>query len=131
MTQDRKSGANAVEYGIATAKEIAKELGAIKVGNPRSNEYELAGKKIVLKCAKSKTTNVGVAYHMLERLEAIYGCFETDDDSYDIYKLPTAIYSENMRPTRSKGASAGRVGIVSKKLFLTEGEFIQSIKLAR
>ena len=49
MPQDRETGVTAVEYGLATARKIAKVIGATKIGNPRSNEYELNGKRIVIK----------------------------------------------------------------------------------
>ena len=128
MSQDRKSGAAAVEYGLQTAKRIAKALGATKIGNPRSNEYNLKEKRIVIKCARSTTKNVGVPYHMLDRLDAIIGAFEAEAGIYELYEMTPETYSENMRPTRSKGASSGRVGMVRKSTFINKGRRIETVK---
>lgn len=130
MSQNQESGAEAVEYGLSTAREIANQLGANKIGNPRSNEYDLEGKSIVIKCARKRTNSVGVPYHMLERLDAIFGSFENENGEYEIVELSPKIFSENMRPTRSKGASSGRVGIVRKVLFYEKGKPIKKIKLS-
>jgi hypothetical protein len=129
MSQDRESGAKAVEYGLATAKKIAREFEAKKIGNPRSNEYEIDNKKIVIKCARATTNSVGVPYQMLDRIEAIYGAFEINRNEYEIIEISSKEFSENMRATRSKGASAGRVGIVRKSYFQSKGKFVKKIKM--
>jgi hypothetical protein len=129
MSQDRESGAKAVEYGLATAKKIATQLGAKKIGNPRSNEYDIEGKKIVIKCARANTKSVGVSYQMLKRIISVYGAFEIDNDEYEIIEISNKAFSENMRGTRSKGASAGRVGVVRKSYFLGHGKDIKKISI--
>jgi len=129
MSQDRESGARAVEYGLATARKIAKKFKANKIGNPRSNEYEIGNKKVVIKCARATTNSVGVPYQMLDRVESIYGAFEIDDNEYEIIEITSKAFSENMRETKSKGASAGRVGLVRKSYFHTHGKAIKRIKI--
>ena len=129
MPQDRISGAAAVEYGLETARRIAKSLGAKKVGNLRSNEYDLDGKRIVIKCARTTTNSVGVPYHMLERLDAVIGSFEAEARTYELYEMTPKMYKENMRPTRSKGASFGRVGMVRKSTFINKCKRINTVKL--
>ena len=129
MPQNRESGAAAVEYGLETARRIAKFLGAKKIGNSRSNEYDLDGKRIVIKCARTATTSVGVAYHMLKRLDAVIGSFETEAGTYELYEMAPEIYAENMRPTRSKGASSGRVGIVRKSTFINKCKRVETVKV--
>ncbi len=129
MPQDRESGAQAVEYGLQTARKIAQKLDGRKIGNSRSNEYEVSGKKIVIKCARFNTNSVGVSYQMLDRVAAILGSFEVENGNYDIYELKPDIYRANMRPTRSTGSSAGRVGIVRKSIFLDQGKFLRCISL--
>lgn len=129
MPQDRESGARAVKYGLETARKIAEKIGAEKIGKARSNEYQLDNKNVVIKCARVTTKNVGVAYHMLDRLSAIFGSFETENGSYDICAIKPDVYRENMRPTRSQGPSAGRVGIVRKSTFLEQGVFIMNVNI--
>jgi hypothetical protein len=127
MPQGQESGAMAVEYGLQTAKRIAEELGAVKIGNIRSNEYEIGNRKIVIKCARTTTDSVGVSYLMLDRVAAILGSFETENGNYEIYELMPEVYKANMKPTRSKGPSAGRVGIVKKSIFIDKGKHIRKI----
>ena len=129
MPQDRESGAAAVEYGLETARRIAKVLGATKIGNSRSNEYGLNGKRIVIKCAGATTNSVGVPYHMLERLDAVIGSFETEAGTYELYEMTPKMFKEDMRPTRSKGASSGRVGMVRKSTFVNKCKRIDTVKL--
>jgi len=129
MPQGRESGARAVEYGIRTARKIAEKIGGKKTGKPRSNEYEVDNRKIVIKCARSTTKSVGVPYQMLDRVIAIWGSFETENGAYEIYEMSPDIYREHMRPTRSTGPSAGRVGIVRKSAFLDRGKFLMRVNI--
>lgn len=129
MPQDRESGARAVDYGLETARQIASILGGKKVGHSRSNEYEIEDKNIVIKCAKSTTDSVGVPYRMLERVGAIWGAFEVESGSYDIYEMMPDAFRMHMRPTRSTGPSAGRVGIVRRPAFVDYGTFLRNVSI--
>ena len=128
MSQDRESGAAAVEYGLGTAKKIAKKLGANKIGSSRSNEYDLKGKRIVIRCASANTNTVRVYFQMLERLDAIIGSFETDPNTYELYEMTARMFKRNMRPERSKGAYYDR-GLVYKSTFVNKCKRIDMVKL--
>ena len=130
MPQDQVSGARAVQYGLDTAKKIAQKIGAVKIGNARSNEYEINGRKILIKCARQNTKSVGVPYQLLDRVDTILGSFENENGSYDLYQMAPNIYRENMRPTSSTGNSAGRVGMVRKSIFLNQGKFFKRVNLS-
>jgi hypothetical protein len=54
MTQDRASGAAADKWGRETARKIASKIGAVMKGRT-SNEAQLDGETIVIKCAASAT----------------------------------------------------------------------------
>ena len=127
MPQGRESGARAVEYGLQTARKIAEKIGGKKIGMAKSNEYELGNRQIVIKCARTTTNSVGVTYRMLDRVAAILGSFEIENGTYEIYEMRRDKYREHMTPTRSTGASAGRVGIVRRSAFLDQGEFLMRI----
>ena len=129
MPQDQVSGARAVEYGLQTARKIAQKLGGIKIGKLRSNEYEVDGRKIVIKCARHNTKSIGVPYQLLDRVDTILGSFENENGSYDLYEMAPDIYRKNMKPTRSTGPSAGRVGMVRKSSFIDQGMFLECINL--
>jgi len=129
MPQDRESGAAGAKFGRETAKIIAQKLGATKEGRSTSNEYLLKGKHIVIKCAHQKNDSVGISYHMLKKLDSIYGAFETDSGTYKIYELSPPQFAKNEQPTKSKGPSKGKVGVVKKAIFYEKGAFLNELNL--
>ncbi|MFA5143298.1 MAG: hypothetical protein WC522_03905 [Candidatus Omnitrophota bacterium] len=128
MPQDRISGADADRYGSETARLIAKAIGAISISET-SNEFELDNSKITIRCARKNTQNLGAPYKLLERVSAVIAALEQENGDYKLYEITPAKFKEKMRPTGSTGPSAGRVGLVSKSLFINEGKFIREVKL--
>ncbi|WP_114861702.1 hypothetical protein [Azospirillum brasilense] len=126
MGQDQVSGMTANAFGRQMGRTIAAALGAEPLTN-NGNEFSLDGNRVAIKCAKAKTTSVGVTHTMLDRLSEVIGAFETATGAYDLYALPAARFRECMRATRSTGPSAGKVGLVSRSVFLSEGRFIRSL----
>ena len=97
---------------------------------PGSNECLLNGERLVIKTANPGNTKVGVSYQMLETLDGVVGAFSDAPGEFDLYRLSPAVYRENMTPTRSKGRSTSRVGMVPKSVFQSKGRPIGSAKLA-
>lgn len=126
MGQDQVSGMTANAFGRQMGRTIATALGAKPLTN-NGNEFSLDGNRVAIKCAKANTTSVGVTYTMLDRLSEVIGAFETATGTYDLYALPAARFRERMRATRSTGQSAGKVGLVSRSVFSSEGRFIRSL----
>src|SRR2546426_9369824 len=108
MPQDRFSGAEANRYGRQRAEQIAAALGAEPMNNA-SNEYLLDEERVVIKCARTRTTQVGVTYQMLNRLAAVLGAFEQLDGSYRVLRLPARRYATLMKPTRSRDRKSTRL----------------------
>lgn len=128
MPQNRESGARANEYGRETARKIAEKISAKSISKI-SNEFELQGRKITIRCAKHSTNDLGVTYKMLERIDTIFAALEQEDGKYEIYEISPSMFEKNMRETRSKGDAAGKVGLVRKSVFVNEGEFICSVEI--
>jgi hypothetical protein len=128
MTQDQESGAAASAWGRATAIKIARAVGATEP-NGLSNECRLNGDLVAIKCAATNTDQVGVTYRMLPHVRFVIGAFQQPDGSFDLYSLTPEEYAASQRPTRSKGASAGRVGKVRRRVFETKGRFLQSVRI--
>ena len=128
MPQNRESGARANEYGRTTSRKIAATIGAISTSQT-SNEFELDGKKITIRCARSKTTKFGMPFKMLDRVDSIFGAIEQDNGSYEIYELSPKVFAEYMRDTRSKGPSAGKVGLVNRSIFINQGRYFRTVEL--
>ena len=123
MPQTQQTGAAASRWGRKTAREIARLIGAtIPVGS--SNECVLGGEPIVIHCAKVKTKNVGVTYNMLGRVAKVLGAFEEDDGRFRVLVLDRETLRNNMRPTASTGASAGKVGVVERVVFERDGNLL-------
>jgi len=66
---------------------------------------------------------------MVDPIKAVLGAFEQDDGSYRVMELPIERCATGMRPTRSRGASRDRVGIVDRKLFEDEGRLVGVVKI--
>ena len=121
MPQNETTGSAGDRYGREFGKRIAAALGAKKL-SAASNECDLHGERVVIHCARSKTTSVGVTRRMVDTLSAVIGAFEQDDGSYRVFKLPMQSYREYMRPTASRGRSKGRVFLVSRSVFEEHGK---------
>lgn len=126
--QSRKSGARANAWGRETADKIAETLGAKKI-NPNANEYKLNDQAVTIRCARSTTNTVGVTYKMLDRIDSVIAALEDDAGQFELYSITPAQYSENMRGTRSKGPSSGRVGMVRTAYFRNHGEHMKTIAI--
>ena len=127
-TQDQVSGAAANEFGRKTARALAAKIGA-QSASATANEFLFDDRIISLKCASRHTQSVGVTYKMLERVDAVVGAFEASDGLFDLYELPPDRFRKQMRPTRSTGPSAGRVGLVSVAVFRREGKSLGRVRI--
>jgi len=128
MPQNRESGAAASRWGSETARLIAGALGA-KMISDLSNEAIFHNQRIVIKSARRNTTNVGVSFKMLERLDGVVGAFEQHPGSFQLWSLTPQQYRLYMRDTASKGRSAGKVGVVSKSIFLKYGKELGNVTI--
>jgi hypothetical protein len=130
MAQDRASGAAAAAWGKRTAEALAKKLGATKPAGA-SNECLLDGNRVVIKCAKPATRSVGVTFSMLDRLDDIIAAFQRDDGAFELWSLTPAAFRQYMRETRSRGSSAGKVGLVEREVFRAKGKALGKVRLGR
>lgn len=128
MPQDRESGARANEYGRKTAKKIGTKIGAESISKI-SNEFVLDDRKITIRCARHTTNDIGVTYKMLQRIDAVLAALEQENGEYELYEISPKKFEQNMRETRSRGAAAGKVGLVRKSLFVNDGKFVCMVKL--
>jgi len=128
MPQDRESGAKANIYGRETARKIMAKLGTQPIdGN--TNECYMEDRLVAIKCAHMATNDIGVSYRMLKRIEAVIGAFEVAPHMYELYEISTKFFGANMRPTRSKGPAAGKVGLVRKAIVIDKGKALGTVKL--
>ena len=128
MPQDRITGAAGNAFGRETAPLIANFIGATMLG-PKSNEAIFKGNRIVIKCARQNTNSVGVTCRMIERLHGVVGAFQQADGTFEVLLITAKTFKQEMRPTRSQGASSGKVGLVSRAVFASKGKYLGAFSL--
>jgi len=127
MPQDRQSGAEANRYGRDCAARIAASLGAQKLhGN--SNDCTYQNELVSIHCARPRTTKVGATYNTLANVSAVWGAFASDEGPYNVWSLPVTVYQAHMKPTRSRGASSGKVGTVDRSVFERLGTLVGKVQ---
>jgi hypothetical protein len=127
VPQDRNSGAQAAEWGRATARKIAEALGA-RSTSTASNEATYNAKRVVIKTAHQSTTSVGVTYAMLKRLDEVIAAWEVSGNEFDVWCLPAEVFVKHTRDSRSRLA-AGKVGLVTRRVFEDLGRRIGTVRI--
>jgi len=130
MPQDKESGLRASRFGKDCARRIAAAIGARMLG-AKSNECFWKDEGAIIKCAHLKTSSVGVLYHMTGRIASVLGAFQEGDGTYRVIRLPIERCRAKMNalPTRSRGPSSGRVGLIPRKTFYDEGHLIAIVTI--
>ena len=62
-------------------------------------------------------------------MSAVFGAFAVGGGCYKILSLPVNHYTANMTPTKSKGPSSGKVGVVTKKSFEALGSLVAQVQI--
>ena len=123
MPQTRETGEAARKYGHDMAGKVARYLGT-RLLSEKSNEVELSGERLVIKCARKKTVQIGVTLTMLKRIDGIIAALEDKNEKYTLYKVSPQWYRGNMASSRSNSPSASRVMMVSCKAVRKTGRII-------
>jgi len=93
-----------------------------------SNEFTFRGRHVVIKTAHENTTSVGVTYHMLERLDDVLAALEVSSGEFEVWSLPARTFEQHVRDSRSRGG-AGKVGLVTRRVFQELGQRIGSVRV--
>ena len=128
MKQDQATGAAASRWGRETGRRIAKALDGTPLSN-QANEFLIGGRRVAVKTAKSGTDSVGVTYLVLDRVADVYGAWEVGSEEFEVWSLLADAFKRHMRETASRGASAGRVGLVRRAVFESQGKLVGRIRL--
>jgi len=130
MGQNSTSGAAGSAYGHEMASKVASYLGT-QLLSSKSNEAYLEGKRVVIKCARCKTPQIGVSEKMLERIDAIIPALEAKNGDHEIYRITPQWYKSKMSPSRSKKRHpANRVMMVSCEAIINSGQHIATMRIS-
>lgn len=126
MPQDKHTGVAGNAYGRDCGEMIANLLGAKKVKTGRSsNECMLNGKRVIIKCARSKQPQqIGVYAHMFDRLDSVIAAFENPDGTYHVYEIPLEKFKRLMRFREYEN---GDRGLMKRAIFEDEGTLLRII----
>lgn len=105
-------------------------MGEALGGSPvpsQANEFAIGERRVAIKTARATTNSVGVTYLTLDRVDDVYGAWESEIGAFEVWCLPVAVFKEHMRPTASKGASAGKVGLVSQSILQERGRRLGTV----
>ena len=72
------------------AQLVARKWGVQMERNRNLSEGTLDGRRIAIRCAKSKTPPITVSAPVLERVHEVWGVFLTQTDAAQIYSLPVS-----------------------------------------
>lgn len=68
---------------------------------------------------------------MTGKIDAVLGAFQDADESYRVMRLPIkrCIALMKAKPTRSRGPSAGRAGMIPRQEFEEENQLIDIVRI--
>ena len=123
MGQTKVTGIAADKWGRSMAKKVAQFLGT-EILSPKSNEIELQGERLVIKCAHKNVPQIGLSLAMLNRVDGIIAAFEDKKGKYSLYRISPSWYKGNMVPSLSTSHSAHKVKMAPCKAVRKTGRFI-------
>ena len=105
MPQDRESGDRGRRWGYENARLIAILLGATLIKPGKSNEAIWKNRKILIKSAHYGNPEIGATPVTLNRIDAIIAALQNQNSTYTLYEITPPLFLQNMRQSRSSGAS--------------------------
>ena len=127
-SQDQTSGARANHWGRDTAQKIGQILGAKSISN-KSNEFDLDGNRITIRCAKSRTNRVGLYNTMRDRVTFVIGAFQTDEGYFHLLRITPSEWKTHAHGASPSNPNIGRISFVSRSTFHQIGEDLGEVDI--
>src|SRR5829696_1838191 len=86
---------------------------------PRGASFEMTDRG----ASAHRTWKFGMTFRMLERLSRVFGAFQQQDGSFEVWALPASAFGQSMRDSQSgrqRGATP-KVGLVRRSMFMDSG----------
>lgn len=127
MGQDKNSGRRGNEIGRLIGEAVAKKLNiSLDVG---SNKGRIGKTCIVIKSAHIGNPQFGITNKMAEEIDEIILAKEKIVGVFDLYKVEFNKIKETGKPTRSKGASSGKVTNYRVSEVVSKGIIFDTIEI--
>jgi hypothetical protein len=128
MSQIPETSLGNNEFGRLNARRIVAALGGQMKG-PKSNECEVQGRRIVIKCARlGSRCSVEVTPKTLARIDAVLGAFLQEGGVFHLYELTADQYRQAISPTRLQKESDKGLK-VSQTVFRKKGKRLPDLKV--
>lgn len=127
MGQDTASGRKGNQVGRAIGASVARELGIDL--QPGSNKGIFEGRSIVIKSARIGNTQVGITNRTLEEIDGVILAREITPGNFELSITNANDFIETGSPTRSKGASRGKVTNFRVGKITSSGRLLGSLNI--
>lgn len=125
--QDFNSGRRGNEVGRLIGQAVAEKLNMEL--QPGSNKGEFRGKRVVIKSARLGNSLFGITNKMVEEIDSVILAREIREGQFELYISELNNIKDKGRPTRSKGASSGKVTSFSVSEIIKNGYKFDEIKI--
>ena len=130
MGQDTLSGQRAQQWGVRTARNIARMLDAEKASDqPLANEFFLDGKRVAIKCAKPATTQCGLTNTMRDRVDYIICASQNLEGAFRLYKVTPQQWEEHANEPPRHNRNHGYSTHLSRSVFRRIGEDLGEVEI--
>lgn len=127
-SQDQASGARASKWGHVTSRKIATVLGAKELSKT-SNEFELDGKRVTIRCARPRTSSVGLTNAMRNRIDVIIAAFQQNEGHFNLLRVSPEDWDKYCRKVTENHQNHGRVTLLSRSNCQQIGEDMGEVEI--
>ena len=111
--QDTESGAEACEFGLAAALQIARKLGAVPIPDDPANLFTLDDKTVLVKTRRTRRGVVSIPRNVFDRFDTLLAAIVTADPRvFDVYEISREDAQElSYEGSSSRGTPQRRLSI--------------------
>ena len=126
--QDQESGARASKWGHVTSRKIAEVIGAKEISKT-SNEFELDGERVTIRCARPRTSSVGLTNAMRERIGGVIAAFQQNEGQFNLLRVSPDDWDKHCRKVTENHQNHGRVTLLSRSICQQIGEDMGEVEI--
>lgn len=128
MTQDAASGREGRDFGVNTGRALAAQLGTLV--SRTATELRLPdGRMATLRVAQNANTTFGCLNILRDRVDVILCAYTRDGRSFDLWELPTAVWSLRAREASTGSTLRGKLTQRSRSAVSTHGKALGRVVL--